>query len=59
MHEDNLIRNPHTPPDLEMKEAKNRELVQLIQSNCRHRRMGIIKNSGTVLYCQDCMKVLY
>jgi hypothetical protein len=40
------------------KEAKKRELIQLIQSRCVHRRLGIVKGSD-VVYCQDCEKILY
>lgn len=43
----------------EKKEAKDREIIQLIQSRCVHRRQGIVKDSDNVLYCQDCEKVLY
>jgi len=40
------------------KEAKDREIIQLIQSRCIHRRLGIVKNSDNVLYCQDCEKII-
>ena len=40
------------------KEAKKREVIQLIQSRCNHRRLGIVKGSD-VVYCQDCEKILY
>lgn len=62
MHEDNLIRNPHDPPKKKSKEAKDREIIQLIQSRCVHRRMGILKVAkafyqAKILYCQDCEKL--
>lgn len=43
------------------KEAKDREIIQLIQSRCVHRRMGILKlgiflYDQKFLYCQDCLK---
>ena len=41
------------------KEAKDREIIQLIQSRCVHRRIGIVKGSEFVFYCEDCEKVLY
>lgn len=40
-------------------EEKDREIIQLIQSRCIHRRLGIVKDSDNVLYCQDCEKILY
>ena len=40
------------------KEVKDREIIQLIQSRCVHRRRGIVKGSDNVQYCQDCEKVL-
>ena len=45
-------------------EARKREVVQLIQSRCVHRRRGIIKaarlvNQEKIVYCQDCEKILY
>ncbi len=38
------------------REAKTRkEVIQLIQSRCIHRRMGILTEEGhSFLYCQDC-----
>jgi len=59
MHQDNLIRNPHDSPKEKSKEAKDREIIQLIQSRCVHRRIGIVKGSDNVFYCQDCEKILY
>jgi len=41
------------------KEAKARAILQTIQSLCKHRRRGIVKGSQNVLYCQDCLKILY
>ena len=45
-------------------EARKREVVQLIQSRCVHRRRGIVKaarlvNQKKIVYCQDCEKILY
>lgn len=45
-------------------EARKREVVQLIQSRCKHRRLGIVKSARLILqkkivYCQDCEKILY
>ena len=40
------------------KEAKKRDLIQLIQSRCVHRRRGIVKGTD-VVYCQACNKILY
>ena len=53
--------NPTSPAE---KEARKREVVQLIQSRCVHRRRGIIKVAKLfyhqeVVYCQDCEKILY
>lgn len=44
------------------KEARDREIIQLIQSRCVHRRMGILKVAKAfyqvkILYCQDCEKL--
>lgn len=46
------------------KEAKDREIIHLIQSRCVHRRQGIIKVARAfydqlIFYCQDCEKILY
>lgn len=41
------------------KEARDRKLIQLIQSRCKHRRVGIVKGSATIFYCEDCEKILY
>ena len=48
----------------EKKEAKDREIIQLIQSRCAHRRRGVISEKGHnitvfMFYCQDCLKILY
>lgn len=45
-------------------EAKKREIIQLIQSRCVHRRLGIVKaarlvHQKKIVYCQDCEKILY
>ena len=47
--------------ELERKEAKDRKIIQLIQSRCVHRRMEILKVAEDfyhrkILYCQDCLK---
>ena len=47
-----------------IEEAKKREVIQLIQSRCVHRRRGIIKAARLlyqkkIVYCQDCEKILY
>jgi hypothetical protein len=47
-----------------IEEARKREVVQLIQSRCVHRRRGIIKTANLfyqkkIVYCQDCEKILY
>jgi len=46
------------------KEARDREIIQLIQSRCVHRRLGVIKIARLfydqlIFYCQDCEKILY
>ena len=42
------------------KEAKKREIIQLVQSRCKHRRMGVLSQEGhNLLYCQDCNKPFY
>jgi len=42
------------------KEAKKREIIQLVQSRCKHRRRGVISEEGhNVIYCQDCLKTFY
>jgi len=42
------------------KEAKKREIIQLVQSRCKHRRMGVLSQEGhNFLYCQDCNKPFY
>lgn len=46
------------------KELTKREVVQLIQDRCVHRRRGIIKSARLlyqkkIVYCQDCEKILY
>jgi len=41
------------------KEAYDREIIQLIQSRCVHRRLGIVKGSEAVFYCEDCEKIFY
>lgn len=43
----------------ESKEAYDRGIIQLIQSRCVHRRIGIVKGSELVFYCEDCEKILY
>lgn len=48
----------------ETKEAKDREIIHIIQSRCIHRRQGIIKVAREfydqlIFYCQDCEKILY
>lgn len=41
-------------------EAKKREIIQLVQSRCKHRRMGVLSQEGhNILYCQDCNKPFY
>lgn len=45
-------------------EARKREIIQVIQSGCVHRRLGIIKAARLlyqkkIVYCQDCEKILY
>ena len=47
--------NPTSPSK---KEARRREVIQLIQGRCVHRRRGIVKGTD-VVYCQDCEKILY
>lgn len=42
------------------KEAKKREVIQKVQSRCKHRRRGIVSQEGhNVQYCQDCNKIFY
>ncbi len=46
------------------KEARDREIIHLIQSKCVHRRQGVIKVARDfyhqlIFYCQDCEKILY
>ena len=44
----------------ETKEAKDREMTQLLQSCRKHRRRGIVSQEGhNVQYCQDCNKIFY
>jgi len=46
------------------KEARDREITHMIQSQCVHRRQGVIKIAKLfydqlIFYCQDCEKILY
>lgn len=51
----NLMSRKWDPDELE---ARDREIIQPIQSRCIHRRLGIVKNTD-IFYCQDCEKILY
>ncbi len=46
------------------KEAKDRETIHMIQSQCVHRRQGVMTVARLfydqlIFYCQDCEKILY
>ena len=47
-----------------IEEARKRHIIQLIQSRCNHRRLGIVEAARRVyqqkiVYCEDCEKILY
>ncbi len=44
-------------PNCPYGEKTKKEVIQLIQSRCIHRRIGILTEEGhSFLYCQDCVK---
>ena len=42
------------------KEARKREIVQLVQSRCKHKRKGVVSEEGhNISHCLDCGKIFY